>query len=212
MTGATLSLGSRALRERYAAGLSSPVDVVDEVYERIAARGDDHVWISLVPHDVARATAAALDPADVTRLPLYGLPFAVKDNIDVAGLETTVACPAYAYTAARDAVVVERLRAAGAVLIGKANLDQFATGLNGTRSPYGVPGSAPDPRLIAGGSSSGSGVAVGAGLVSPAAYRSRSDRDPSERAASVMLRRAPPPCRRAAPRRKRWRRTPLPAW
>lgn len=165
MTDGTLSLGSRSLHDRYAAGLSTPVDVVDEVYARIAARGKDHVWISLVPQDVARAAAAALDPADLTRLPLYGLPFAVKDNIDVAGMETTAACPAFAYTAARDAVVVARLLAAGAVLVGKTNLDQFATGLNGTRSPYGVPGSAHDPRLIAGGSSSGSGVAVGAGLV-----------------------------------------------
>ena len=165
MTDATLSLGSRSLRERYTSGLSSPVDVIDEVYSRIAARGDDHVWISLVPHDVARAAAATLDPADATRLPLYGLPFAVKDNIDVAGMETTAACPAFAYTAVRDAVVVTRLLAAGAVLVGKTNLDQFATGLNGTRSPYGVPGAAHDPRLIAGGSSSGSGVAVGAGLV-----------------------------------------------
>lgn len=165
MIDATLSLGSRSLRNQYAAGLISPVDVVDAVYARIAARGDDHVWISLVPHHVARAAAAALDPDDLTRLPLYGLPFAVKDNIDVTGLETTAACPEFAYAAGSDAVVVARLLAAGAVLVGKTNLDQFATGLNGTRSPYGVPGSAGDPGLIAGGSSSGSGVAVGAGLV-----------------------------------------------
>jgi allophanate hydrolase len=166
MTDTTLSLGSRSLRERYAAGLASPVDVVDEVYARIAARGDDHVWIDLVPHDVARAAASALDPTDLSRLPLYGLPFAVKDNIDVAGMRTTAACPEFARIAATDATVVARLVAAGAVLVGKTNLDQFATGLNGTRSPYGVPGSARDPLLIAGGSSSGSGVAVGAGLVS----------------------------------------------
>ena len=165
MRPATLSLGSRSLRDHYAAGLLSPVEVVDEVYARIAARGDDHVWISLVPHDVARAAAAALDPADLTRLPLYGLPFAVKDNIDVAGMETTAGCPEFATVAVSDAALVARLVAAGAVLVGKTNLDQFATGLNGTRSPYGVPGSARDPRLIAGGSSSGSGVAVGAGLV-----------------------------------------------
>jgi allophanate hydrolase len=141
------------------------VDVVDEVYTRIAARGDDHVWISLVPHDAARAAAAALDPADLTRLPLYGLPFAVKDNIDVAHMETTAACPEFTVVAQSDAALVSRLVAAGAVLVGKTNMDQFATGLNGTRSPYGVPGSANDDRLIAGGSSSGSGVAVAAGLV-----------------------------------------------
>jgi allophanate hydrolase len=165
MTAATLSLGSRSLRDRYAAGLTNPAEVVDEVYARIAARGDDHVWISLVPHDRARAAAAALDPADLPRLPLYGLPFAVKDNIDVAGMATTAACPEFATVAAADAALVARLVAAGAVLVGKTNLDQFATGLNGTRSPYGVPGSVRDPRLIAGGSSSGSGVAVAAGLV-----------------------------------------------
>jgi allophanate hydrolase len=166
MRDATLSLGSRSLRDQYTAGLISPESVVDEVYARIASRGDDHVWISLVPHDVARAAAAALDPADLPHLPLFGLPFAVKDNIDVASMQTTAACPEFARVATADATLVSRLVAAGAVLVGKTNLDQFATGLNGTRSPYGVPSSAGNPYLIAGGSSSGSGVAVGAGLVS----------------------------------------------
>ena len=100
-----------------------------------------------------------------TSLPLYGVPFAVKDNIDVGGLPTTAACPAFAYTAKADATCVARLRAAGAIPIGKTNLDQFATGLVGVRSPYGVPRNVFDEKLIPGGSSSGSAVAVAAGLV-----------------------------------------------
>ena len=97
-------------------------------------------------------------------LPLYGIPVAVKDNIDVEGLPTTAACPAYLYKPAKDASAVARLRAAGALIIGKTNLDQFATGLVGTRTPYGVPRNLFDDKLIPGGSSSGSGVAVGAGI------------------------------------------------
>src|SRR5947209_9841541 len=98
-------------------------------------------------------------------LPLYGIPVAVKDNIDVKGLSTTAACPAFAYQPATDATAVARLRRAGAIIIGKTNLDQFATGLVGTRSPYGTPRNLFDPRLIPGGSSSGSAPAVAAGLV-----------------------------------------------
>ena len=96
---------------------------------------------------------------------LYGVPVAVKDNIDVAGMPTTAGCPAFAYKPARDATAVARLRAAGAIIIGKTNLDQFATGLVGVRSPYGVPRNPFDRALIPGGSSSGSAVAVAAGLV-----------------------------------------------
>lgn len=162
MTVAPLTLGS--LRERYAAG-ASPVEIVEEVLARIAARGDDHVWITLLPPEALRAAAAALDPADRDRLPLWGVPYALKDNLDVRGLPTTAACPAFAYEPAESAEVVRRLEAAGALLIGKTNLDQFATGLNGTRSPYGVPVSVGDPALISGGSSSGSAVAVAAGIV-----------------------------------------------
>src|SRR5207248_928464 len=102
----------------------------------------------------------------IKRLPLFGIPFAVKDNIDVAGMPTTAACPAFAYTPSETAGVVELLLSAGAVLVGKTNLDQFAAGLVGTRSPYGVPRNALDARYIPGGSSSGSAVAVAAGLVS----------------------------------------------
>ncbi len=161
-TAAITGLGIAALRAGYQAGRYSPVDVVDEVLARIAARGDDHVWISRPSDDELRRAAAEADLAQ----PLGGIPFAVKDNIDVAGLPTTAGCPDFAYLPDRDAPVVARLRAAGALVVGKTNLDQFATGLNGTRSPYGACESVFGGDLIAGGSSSGSAVAVAAGLVS----------------------------------------------
>ncbi len=156
-----LSLDIANLERLYASGETSPEDVIREVYARIGARGALPDWITLVDEGAAIERAR-----NAPRGPLYGLPFAVKDNIDVAGLPTTCACPAFAYTAERSATVVELLEAAGAVLIGKTNLDQFATGLNGTRSPYGIPASTFDPDYISGGSSSGSAVAVAAGLVS----------------------------------------------
>jgi allophanate hydrolase len=144
-----------------------PVAVAEEVLARIAAAGDDGVWISRVADDVLLAEAKTLTTRGaVEALPLYGLPFAVKDNIDAAGLATTCACPDFAYTPQRSAPVVERLRAAGALLVGKTNLDQFATGLVGVRSPYGVPRNPFDAAYIPGGSSSGSAVAVASGLVS----------------------------------------------
>lgn len=154
------SLTFQSLRRDYANG-HDPANTVREVYRRIAERGEDAVWIHLPPIDEVLAQL----PPDRT-LPLFGLPFAVKDNIDVAGWSTTAACPDFAYMAERDATVVGRLRGAGAILIGKTNMDQFATGLVGTRSPYGIPRSVFDERYISGGSSSGSAVAVAAGLVS----------------------------------------------
>jgi allophanate hydrolase len=156
-----VSLDIAALEALYASGEATPADVVAEVYARILARGVAPDWITLVEEDTALAQAHA-----APRGPLYGIPFAVKDNIDVAGFPTTCACPAFAYVAERTATVVERLQHAGAVLIGKTNLDQFATGLNGTRSPYGIPASTFNADYISGGSSSGSAVAVAAGLVS----------------------------------------------
>lgn len=151
-----------ALREAYRGGLR-PAEVVREIYRRIEARGDDGVWIHRIPLAETLTRAESLEATD---LPLYGIPFAIKDNIDVAGLPTTAGCPAFRYVAEHTAPVVERLLAAGAILIGKTNLDQFATGLVGTRSPYGVPSCVFDERYIAGGSSSGSAVAVAAALVS----------------------------------------------
>jgi len=162
------SLDLAALRAAYADGLS-PIDVVEHVLERIAAAGDDKVWISRVPDAALHELAEVLDglPEAVReRLPLFGVPFAIKDNIDLAGLPTTAACPDFAYRPERSAAVVARLVAAGAIPIGKTNLDQFATGLVGVRSPYGTPRNPFDPALIPGGSSSGSAVAVAAGFVS----------------------------------------------
>jgi allophanate hydrolase len=143
-----------------------------EVAAEALARADAYeavqpaVWISRVPAAAVLAAAEAADRrvAAGEDLPLAGVPFAVKDNIDVAGLATTAACPAFAYTPDETAPVVRRLLDAGAILIGKTNLDQFATGLVGVRSPYGACGSVYNREYIAGGSSSGSAVAVAAGL------------------------------------------------
>ncbi len=158
-----------SLRAFYAAG-GSPLDVAEAVAERMVAyaRVDPAVFISPVSRENLRAAAEALlaSAPEPNSLPLWGVFFAVKDNIDVAGLPTTAACPAFVYQPEADATVVRRLREAGAIVIGKANLDQFATGLNGTRSPHGAPRSTFDPAYISGGSSSGSAVAVAAGLCS----------------------------------------------
>jgi len=145
----------------YRAGTRTPAEVVDAVFARIADEGERPVWISLADRAEAVRRAAAVNLS----LPLAGVPFAVKDNIDVAGLPTTAGCPSFAYTPERDAGVVARLTAAGAIVIGKTNLDQFATGLVGVRSPYGACANVYDPRYISGGSSSGSAVAVARGLV-----------------------------------------------
>jgi allophanate hydrolase len=152
-------------RAAYRAGDLDPVAALEAVYRRIEAHGDPAVFIGLRPLDEVRAEAAALGERDPAALPLHGIPVAVKDNIDVAGLPTTAACPAFAYRPERDATAVARLRAAGALVVGKTNLDQFATGLVGVRSPYGVPRNTLVPGLVPGGSSSGSAVAVAAGLV-----------------------------------------------
>jgi allophanate hydrolase len=156
------------LRAAYDAGETSPRDVIVSVLARIAALDDGAVWISRRPDAELLAEAERLADrfGDRAQLPLYGFPFAVKDNIDVAGLPTTAACPAFEYHPPESAPVVERLIAAGAIVIGKTNLDQFATGLVGVRSPYGVPRNTFDPAMVPGGSSSGSAVAVAAGLVS----------------------------------------------
>ena len=145
-------------------GAVTPAQSIRRCYERIRALADPGIFISLRDEDAAVAEAGALS-VDRSGAPLFGVPVAVKDNIDVAGLPTTAACPAFAYSPAVDAAVVAKLKAAGAIVIGKTNLDQFATGLVGTRTPYAVPRNSLRSDLIPGGSSSGSAVAVGCGIV-----------------------------------------------
>ncbi|MFC6864355.1 allophanate hydrolase [Halomicroarcula sp. GCM10025817] len=143
----------------------TPRAVVETALSRAESDESRNVWIDRYD-ERARRRAADLASVDPAEYPLYGVPFAVKDNIDVAGRPTTAACPAYEYVPEDSATVVERLADAGAVLLGKTNMDQFATGLVGTRSPYGICRNAHDRSLISGGSSSGSGVAVARGQVS----------------------------------------------
>jgi allophanate hydrolase len=163
MAGAGMTVTVTGLLADYRAGRRRPSEVAAQLGARARASGAP-VWISLVPEVELMARAAFLDRADL-RLPLYGIPFAVKDNIDVASMATSAACPGFAYTPQRSARVVELLLEAGAMLVGKTNLDQFATGLVGTRSPYGAPSSVFDPARVSGGSSSGSAVAVARGQV-----------------------------------------------
>jgi len=143
----------------------SPVTAVHQALAALTAYDDPATFISLKPEAALLAEAAALETAGPAGKPLYGLIFAVKDNIDAAGLPTTAACPDFAYAPAGSAFVVARLEAAGAIVLGKTNLDQFATGLVGVRSPYGVPRNVQRADLVPGGSSSGSAVAVAAGIV-----------------------------------------------
>ena len=156
-----------SLTAAYAAG-TDPVEIINTIYDEIERIGVRPVWISLVPRQRALERIAEIkrQRAGGEDLPLYGIPFAVKDNIDVAGVPTTAACPAFEYVPAHSATVVEKLCAAGAIVIGKTNLDQFATGLVGVRSPYGIPSCVFDSDYVSGGSSSGSAVAVASGLVS----------------------------------------------
>ncbi|MDF1721248.1 MAG: allophanate hydrolase [Minwuia sp.] len=158
------ALSIAALRNDVLSGRLTPTDIAMEVLLR-CDRVDPNIWITRRGSDDLLAEAARLDTLDPATHPLLGIPFAVKDNIDVAGLPTTAACPTYAHQPEADAFVVARLRAAGALVIGKTNLDQFATGLVGVRSPYGVPANSFNPDYVPGGSSSGSAVAVAKGLV-----------------------------------------------
>jgi allophanate hydrolase len=160
------SLDFCTLSQRYRAGETTPTAVIRDIYQRIQQYADPAVWIYLAPIADSLVRAKALERKSPDQFPLYGIPFAIKDNLDWADVPTTAGCPAFAYTPERSATVVERLLAAGAIPIGKTNLDQFATGLVGTRSPYGVCRNPFDASYIPGGSSSGSGVAVSAGLVS----------------------------------------------
>ncbi len=160
-----INLTVAAILDAHRSGAATPAETVAASYARIRAYGDPAVFITLREEADAIAEAKAIAAEGGPHRPLYGVPVAIKDNIDVEGLPTTAACPAFAYTAAADATCVARLRRAGAIVVGKTNLDQFATGLTGTRTPYGVPRNAVTPGLIPGGSSSGSAVAVAAGIV-----------------------------------------------
>jgi allophanate hydrolase len=150
----------------HASGSGSPTKTAARVADAIAARGDDGTWLSTVPRGQLLDAAAEIEQRPGARtLPLYGVPFGVKDSIDVEGVLTTLSCPEYAYVASTTAPVVRRLLDAGALYVGKTNLDQFATGLNGTRTPYTVPRSVYGGEMISGGSSSGSALAVALGQV-----------------------------------------------
>jgi Asp-tRNA(Asn)/Glu-tRNA(Gln) amidotransferase A subunit family amidase len=145
------------------------VTVAEVIYDRIEKYQtiDPAVWIKLEPKDAVLAAARKLAGLDRSRMPaLYGVPFSVKDSIDVQGVETTVACPPLAFVASKSAPCYEKVIAEGALYLGKVNLDQYATGLSGCRSPYGITHSVSSKDHVSGGSSSGSAVSVGADLVS----------------------------------------------
>jgi allophanate hydrolase len=163
-----LSLDLDTLATAYASSKLTPLDLIDELLARFRRTPHEGLLIGGVCEDLARSTArsAMQRRARGEHLPLFGVPFVIKDSLDVAGLPTTVACPAFAYHPTRHAAVVERLLAAGAIPIAKTNLDQFATGLVGVRSPYGIPENPFDARYISGGSSSGSAGVVARGLAS----------------------------------------------
>jgi len=158
------------LRDAYRSGVTTPTEVIAGVIAAIERSRDNHAWITVAGTDVLLAEAARLEAAaqaagGFEHLPLYGVPLAVKDNIDVAGFPTTNACPDFAYLPERSASAVQRAIDAGAIVVGKTNLDQFATGLVGVRSPYGIPESVFGQGMVSGGSSSGSALAVATGVV-----------------------------------------------
>ena len=160
-----ISFDMGSLQSAYRAGAFTPLDMAGQV---LAVIGDDpnKGWIHIVDPATLRAQAQALMARSPEGLALWGIPFAIKDNIDLAGVPTTAGCPDYAYTPERSASLVQRLIDASAIAIGKTNLDQFATGLNGTRSPYGACRNAFNHDYVSGGSSAGSAVSVALGQVS----------------------------------------------
>jgi allophanate hydrolase len=151
--------------DAYKSGAATPADIVARSFARIRAHNDPAIFITLRDEKDVTAEARELTRRGDKSLPLHGIPVTVKDNIDVAGLPTTAACPAFLYRPKQDATAVARLRAAGALILGKTNLDQFATGLVGTRTPYGIARNLFDDKLIPGGSSTGAALSVGAGIV-----------------------------------------------
>ncbi len=155
-----------ALQDAYRSGRCSVAEVVDQLLERADRTMAHNAWITRLSRDEVLGHVGRLRGSRAADLPLYGVPFAIKDNIDLAGTPTSAGCPAYAYTPRESATVVQRLIDAGAIPLGKTNMDQFATGLAGTRSPYGACRNSANAAYIAGGSSAGSAVAVALGLAS----------------------------------------------
>lgn len=154
------------LRNLYLSGALKPTDLVKQLDAEIGTEDIRHIWIRRLRLDEMLTYAKNLEDKNIAELPLYGIPFAIKDNIDLAGIPTTAGCPEYAYTPKANATVVQKLIDAGAIPIGKTNLDQFATGLVGTRSPYGACKNSFNPKYISGGSSAGSAVSVALGMAS----------------------------------------------
>lgn len=163
-----MNLSIKALHESYRNNDLTPGKVIDSILDNCKAFEDHNIWITLLTKEQINVYLQQLESQDMDELPLYGIPFAIKDNIDLAGVATTAACPEYEYVAEENAFVVQQLIDAGAIPVGKTNLDQFATGLVGTRSPepWGPCHNAFNKEYISGGSSSGSAVAVALGLVS----------------------------------------------
>lgn len=161
-----IDMGLNALRDAYKAGTSTPESVMNDIRERAQQYDDYNIWIHLLSESEQAQWLSALAEKDIESHPLWGIPFAIKDNIDLAGIPTTAACPEFAFTPTESAKVVQQLIDAGAIPVGKTNLDQFATGLNGTRSPFGACHNAFNYDYISGGSSSGSAVSVALGLAS----------------------------------------------
>ncbi|MGR9086803.1 MAG: allophanate hydrolase [Gammaproteobacteria bacterium] len=161
-----LALDMTTLRQAYTSRRLTPTAFVEALWRRLEQTPGEGIWISRLTKDALLGYAEALEQKTPDTLPLYGIPFAVKDNIDLAGLPTTAACPAFAYQPGQSAFVIQRLIASGAIPVGKTNMDQFAIGLVGVRSPYGICRNSFDEDYIAGGSSSGSAVAVAKGLAS----------------------------------------------
>lgn len=154
------------LQSEYRSGSLTPTQLVKDIHA-LTHQDDDHfIWIRRLSLDEMMVYAKKLEDQSPDSLPLYGIPFAIKDNIDLAGIPTTAACPEFAYMPAESATVVQRLIDAGAIPVGKTNLDQFATGLVGVRSPYGACKNSINPEYISGGSSAGSAVSVALGLAS----------------------------------------------
>jgi allophanate hydrolase len=154
------------LRSGYRANRFTPAEIMERLMDRADCAEQRHIWISRLSRDQVMSYVQALQARSIDDLPLYGIPFVIKDNIDLAGVPTTAACPPFAYAPTRSATVVQRLLEAGAIPLGKTNLDQFATGLVGTRTPHGACRNSFNAEYISGGSSAGSAVAVATGLAS----------------------------------------------